>query len=166
MNKNKKNYIILGTIYFVVIILVLYLASIYNNYRKYEEDIPILKDIIPIISPKEIDHYITENPSTTLYFCSSNNKECREFEKIITSSLKNNNYENILYVNLRDILDTNEYMNDLLEKYGGKDYSIERIPCFIKFIDGKITSVLDGDNKTINKEEALYFLNTNNKAGQ
>ena len=47
----KKNYIILAFIYAVVIALVLYLASWYNTYVEYKEEIPVLQNIISEINP-------------------------------------------------------------------------------------------------------------------
>ena len=49
--KQKKNYVVLVVIYAVVIVLVLYLASWYNTYKNYQNEIPVLKDAVSEISP-------------------------------------------------------------------------------------------------------------------
>ena len=163
----RKNYVVLGIIYAVVIVIVLYLASWYNTYKEYEKGIPVLQNVISEITPSEVDHYLTENPSPILYFCAASDSDCRSFEESIKASLEKKGYDDLTYVNLEEISDRNSYMNSLLEKYNGTDFTVERIPCLIKFTDGKITAVMDGINgNLLTKDEALNFIDVNEKTGQ
>ena len=162
--KQKKNYVVLVVIYAVVIVLVLYLASWYNTYKTYQNEIPVLKDVVSEISPSEFEHYLTENPSPVLYLCTASDSECREFEETIKSPLEKNNYERLVYINLEDVEDKESYINRLLE---GTDFTISRTPCLIKFTDGEVTAVEDGLNGALlTRDEALNFLDINDKAGQ
>lgn len=162
--KQKKNYVVLVVIYAVVIVLVLYLASWYNTYKTYQNEIPVLKDAVSEISPSEFEHYLTENPSPVLYLCTASDSDCREFEETIKSPLEKNNYEDLVYINLEDVEDKETYIKRLLE---GTDFTISRIPCLIKFTDGKVTAVEDGLNGALlTRDEALNFLDINDKAGQ
>ena len=165
--KQKKNYIILAFIYAVVIVLVLYLASWYNTYVEYREEIPVLQNIISEINPDEVDHYLMENPSPILYICSASDSDCREFEKSIKSYLQENAYQDLTYVNLEDINDKTAYITELLDKYNGSNFVINRIPCLIKFTDGKVTSIEDGLNGALlTKDEALNFIDANSYMGE
>lgn len=162
--KQKKNYVVLVVIYAVVIVLVLYLASWYNTYKTYQNEIPVLKDVVSEISPSEFEHYLTENPSPVLYLCTASDSDCRDFEETIKSPLEKNNYERLVYINLEDVEDKETYIKRLLE---GTDFTISRIPCLIKFTDGKVTAVEDGLNGALlTRDEALNFLDINDKAGQ
>ena len=162
--KQKKNYVVLVVIYAVVIVLVLYLASWYNTYKTYQNEIPVLKDVVSEISPSEFEHYLTENPSPVLYLCTASDSDCRDFEETIKSPLEKNNYENLVYINLEDVEDKETYIKRLLE---GTDFTISRTPCLIKFTDGKVTAVEDGLNGALlTRDEALNFLDINDKAGQ
>ena len=162
--KQKKNYVVLVVIYAVVIVLVLYLASWYNTYKTYQNEIPVLKDVVSEISPSEFEHYLTENPSPVLYLCTASDSDCREFEETIKSPLEKNNYEDLVYINLEDVEDEEAYIKRLLE---GTDFTISRTPCLIKFTDGKVTAVEDGLNGALlTRDEALNFLDINDKAGQ
>ena len=163
--QNKKhNYIALVVIYIVVIAVVLYLASWYNTYKNYQEEIPVLQDVVSEINPDEVTHYLTENPSPVLYLCSASDSDCREFEKSIKNNLKSNNYEDLVYVNLEDIDDKTSYVNELLKD---TDFTIDRTPCLIKFTDGKITAVEDGLNGAVlTRDETLNFLDVNLETGQ
>ena len=159
--KQKQNYVILVVIYVVVIVLVLYLASIYNSCKSYQKEIPVLKDVVLEINPSEVEHYLTENPSPILYLCTASDDDCREFEETMKSPLEKNNYENLVYVNLEDIEDKMTFVNDLL---AGTDYSIDRVPCLIKFTDGIATDIEDGLNGAVlTRDEALNFLDANDR---
>lgn len=163
-NKQKKNYVILVVIYAIVIALVLYLASLYNTYQNYRKEIPILQNIVSEINPNEVEHYLKENLSPILYFCSASDNECREFEKTMKSPLQKNNYNDLVYVNLENIDDEVSYVNNLLKD---SDFSVDRIPCLIKYSDGKIISIEDGLNGALlTRDEALNFLDINNETGQ
>ena len=162
--KKKQNYVILAIIYIAVILLVLYLASLYNTYKNYQREIPVLKNVVSFISPSEVEHYLTENPSSILYLCTASDNDCRDFEQTIKSSLEKNNYENLVYVNLEDISDKNTYINDLLRN---SDFKIDRTPCLIEFEDGKVNAIEDGLNGALmTKDEALNFLEINDETGQ
>lgn len=159
--RSKKNYVILGVIYIVVILVVLYLASWYNTYSEYKREIPVLKDVVSFISPEEVDHYLTENPSPILYLCTASDSDCREFEENIKQDLEEKNYQELTYVNLESLSDKSGFLQELLDKYG-QDFSIERVPCLIKFVDGRIVSIEDGLNGAVlTRDEALEFLDTN-----
>lgn len=159
--KQKQNYVILVVIYVVVIVLVLYLASIYNSCKSYQKEIPVLKDVVLEINPSEVEHYLTENPSPILYLCTASDDDCREFEETMKSPLEKNNYEDLVYVNLEDIEDKMTFVNDLL---AGTDYSIDRVPCLIKFTDGIATDIEDGLNGAVlTRDETLNFLDANDR---
>ena len=164
--KQKQNYVILVVIYIIVIVLVLYLASLYNTYKNYQREIPVLQNVISEINPNEVEHYLTENPSSILYLCSASDSDCRDFEEEVKSPLEKNNYEDLVYVNLEDVDDKDSFIQNLLDKYGS-DFSIERMPCLIKFTEGKITAVEDGLNGALlTRDEALNFLDINDETGQ
>lgn len=166
-NRKKQNYILLTVIYIGVVVLVLYLASWYNTYRNYQNKIPVLKNIVFEINPTELDHYLTENPFSTLYLCAASDSDCREFEESIKSSIKENGYQDLVYVNLEDVEDRVTYVKEILKKYQGNDFNVDRVPCLIKFTDLKITAVEDGLNGALlTKDETLNFMDVNSKAGQ
>ncbi len=162
--KKKQNYVVLVFIYVVVIVVVLYLASWYNTYKNYQEEIPVLQDVVSEINPSEVTHYLTENPSPVLYLCSASDSDCREFEESIKDNLTNNGYEDLVYVNLEDVDDKTSYVNELLKD---SDFTIDRTPCLIKFTEGKVTAVEDGLNGAVlTRDEALNFLDVNLETGQ
>ena len=84
-------------------------------------------------------------------------QELREFEENIKQDLEEKNYQDLTYVNLESLSDKNAFLQELLDKYG-QDFSIERVPCLIKFIDGRIVSIEDGLNGAVlTRDEALGF---------
>lgn len=164
VQNKKQNYVVLVFIYVVVIVVVLYLASWYNTYKNYQEEIPVLQDVVSEINPSEVTHYLTENPSPVLYLCSASDSDCREFEESIKNNLQSNGYEDLVYVNLEDVDDKTSYVNELLKD---SDFTIDRTPCLIKFTEGKVTAVEDGLNGAVlTRDEALNFLDVNLETGQ
>ena len=115
--RSKKNYVILAVIYIAVILVVLYLASWYNTYSEYKREIPVLKDVVSFISPEEVDHYLTENPSPILYLCTASDSDCREFEENIKQDLEEKNYQDLTYVNLESLSDKNAFLQNSCKFY-------------------------------------------------
>mgnify|MGYP004530141989 CR=1 FL=1 len=157
--KKKKNYIILALIYLATIILVLYLASWYNTYQAYKKEIPVLENVVSVITPNEVDHFIMENPSTIIYFCKASDNTCRSFEKSIKDDLESLDKENLTYVNLESVSDLKSYLTNFLNLYHGTNYDLTKVPALIKLTDGKITAIEQGDNNSyLTKDEAINFL--------
>lgn len=156
--KTKKNYLILGTIYLVVILLVLYLASWYKTYQEYQKETPVLRNTISEITPEEVEHYLLENPSSILYMCTSNNEECRLFETDFKKTIVKNEWQDqITYINLSDEMQNKEeYLRDLVTKYGSNSMTISRLPTLLSFEEGKLEAVeagLNGAPMTVSEAE-------------
>lgn len=156
--KTKKNYLILGAIYLVVILLVLYLASWYRTYQEYQKETPVLRNTISEITPEEVEHYLLENPSSILYMCTSNNEECRLFETDLKKIIMKNEWQDqITYINLSDEMeDRDGYLNQLVTTYGTSGMTISRLPTLLAFEEGKLSAVeagLNGAPMTVSEAE-------------
>ena len=81
----------------------------------------------------------------------------------IKSSLESGDFQDLTYVNLEDIDNKTSYLVELLDKYDGSNFTVSRIPCLIKFTDGRVTAIEDGLNGALlTKDEALNFIDANN----
>ena len=76
---NVKNYLILGIIGLIFIGLTLYFCKWYQVLDEEEKQIPVIRDTLPEITPLELDHYIVENPTATIYMCTASDIKCRKF---------------------------------------------------------------------------------------
>lgn len=160
--KKKKNYFILITIYVVVIIVVLYFASWYNTYQAYQNEIPVLKDTISQLQPEELEHYLFENPSSIIYFCSASSKTCRNFEEQLKQEIINYGWQaELTYVNLNSISSKDSYLQDLIMQYG-ENFTVGKEPLFIAFQDGAIKSIISSnDNQELTISSAVEFIKDN-----
>ncbi len=163
----KKNYLILGIIYAVVIIIVLYLASWYRTYREYQEEIPVLTNVVPVMNQEELNHYIMENPSFILYVCSASDKTCRDFETDFKAEIEANGWkDDIAYINIAKENEAS-YLEDLVNQYATTDLELTRTPVLIAFQDGKIVAAekgLNGAPMTIS--EAVKFMDIYQEKGE
>ena len=79
--KRIKNFIILGAIFLLGIGLTLYICNCYQVYDEYQKQTPVIRGTLSEITSEELDHYLMENPTTTIYMCTSSSDTCRNYEK-------------------------------------------------------------------------------------
>ena len=159
-NDNKtKNYIILSILVLICVGLTLYFCKWYQVLDEKEKETPVIEGILPEITSMELDHYILENPTSTIYMCTASDITCRNFEKKFKKVIEKKNYENyIIYLNLSNI-DQDEFIKDFNKKYkSGKNKLIKNYPAIVIFNDNKLTNVLQGSkDKKLTVEKAKTF---------
>lgn len=114
MNKNNKrevpikNYIKLGIILLISILALFYLYLWYRTYEENRLNTPIMDNYLSIINYNELDDYLTENKSATIYLSKLNDNDIRSFEKKFKLIIQDNALKNkILYLDLTNELDQN-----------------------------------------------------------
>lgn len=146
-NKTLHNYLILITIFIICIGFVLYLCKWYQVYETYQKETPVIRDSLQEIVNDELEHYVVDNPTTVIYMCTATDDVCRSFERDFKKLLKKKNYyDQIVYLNLTD-LDQESFVQLFNERYSYKTPLTTHYPAFVLFEDGKITSVLQGNEK-------------------
>ncbi len=155
-----KNYIILGIIFLGVILLLWYFSSWYKVYNDYKKETPVIRGTLSEISNLELDHYIMENPTVTIYMCTSSNMRCRDFEKDFKIMLESNEVlkENIIYLNLSDI-NQDEFVKDFNAKYPYKNSLTKNYPAIVLFEDSKIVGLIQEEKEiSLNADEVRSYL--------
>lgn len=133
-----KNYVILGCIYLIAIFLVFYLVRWYKAYQEYQLQVPVIRDVLQELLPDEVEHYLLEEPDATLYLCAAAESSCRDFEKDFRYYVKQKGLESTLvYVNLTEIEDKENYLLEFGKKYG-KTIEDKEYPILLQFEDGII----------------------------
>ena len=114
MNKNNKrevpikNYIKLGIILLISILALFYLYLWYRTYEENRLNTPIMDNYLSIINYNELNDYLTENKSATIYLSKLNDNDIRSFEKEFKLIIQDNALKNkILYLDLTNELDQN-----------------------------------------------------------
>ena len=156
------NYILLVVLFAVTAGLVIYLCKWYNVYHEYQKETPVIRGSIMEIVNEDLEHYILDNPTAVIYMCTAKDDECRNFEKDFKKLLKKRDYNNeIIYLNLSDI-NQDEFVNSFNDKYNYKIKLTTHYPAFVLFEDGKVVSVLQGNEKkplTVLKVKQFLELN-------
>ncbi len=154
-----KNYIILGIMFFIVVILVLYLCNLYHVYDEHQREIPIIRDTLSEIQSDELEHYIMENPTTVIYMCTAENQSCRDFERNFEKLIKKNNLQDsIIYLNLSGV-DQDEFVKNFNIHYSSKVTLTKNYPALVAFEDGKVRSILqEGKNEHLDISETEHFI--------
>ncbi len=150
-----KSYLILAAIFLVGIGITLYLCNLYKVYDEYQKQTPVIRDTLSEITSDELEHYILENPTTVIYMCTSSEMVCRNYEKDFKKLIKSKELQDeIVYLNLSD-LDQQKFIEEFNNKYNFKVKLTTYYPAIVVFEEGKITSVLQG-----NEEENLTVVKT------
>ena len=161
--KLLKNYIILLGICLLTVFLVMYIAEWYKVYSDYQKETPVIRGTLKKeITAADFDFFLMEYPTSTIYMCTSKSDNCRNFEKdfkkiVIQKELQ----DSIIYLNLSNA-DIESFINDFNNKYNYKIKLNENYPALVEFNDGKITSLLEGeDNMPLTISKARSFIELN-----
>ena len=167
MEKKKenlaRNYVILFVIFLVTILLVWYVCKWYSVYTEYEKETPVIRGTLSYeITTADFEHYITDNPTTVIYMCTSKDDKCRNFEKDLKKYVKKNSLEEkIIYLNLSDA-DIDGFVKQFNEKYKYKVKLTNNYPLIVEFTDGKVTGLIQGEENnplTIDRVEDFVEIN-------
>lgn len=147
--KSLKNYVILGFIFLIVILVVWYINRWYQVYSDYQKETPVIRGVLTHeITLLDLDYYIMENPSSVVYMCTARDDRCRDFEKDFKRLIEKENLQNnIIYLNLSGE-DKEEFVNDFNSKYNYKVKLKGNYPVIIEFTDGKITGLIEDSEKS------------------
>lgn len=133
--KLSKNYIVLGLILIITIIIATYFFKWYSTYQESKLNTMVLDDSMQVIRYNELESYLTENKDAVIYVSKLKNQEIRTFEKkfknIINKYTLNNS---ILYLN------TTDESGFKLENIT-KNNSIKDLPLIIIYKEGQIYSI-------------------------
>lgn len=150
MNKKipLKNYILLGVILLVTIILVIYIYMWNKTYKEAALQTKIMDEYLQVINYNELDNYLIENKNATIYCSVLEDKTIRSFEKKFKNVIKKYSLNNeILYLDLTEELKNKKTNNELKEKY------ITAVPSIIVYKDGNLY-------KMYNIKENDYSINS------
>lgn len=142
-----KRYLILIFIFILCMGLVIYLCKWYKVYDDYQKEIPVIRDTLSEITDVDLEHYILDNPSTIIYMCTASDEVCRDFEKDFKKLVIKKEYtDKIVYLNLSG-LDQDKFVEEFNSKYNFKIKLTTDYPAIVMFEDGKITSLLQENDK-------------------
>ncbi len=151
MSKNEKtrtipakNYVILACLFLGTILLLMFITNKYEQIIEFEKQTPVISDTLHEITPTEVEHYVTENPTTVMYMCTSSDDVCRSYEKKLKKFVIDKDLtDDIIYVNLSDV-DVNQFVDEFNNKFPYSKELTTTYPAFVIMEDNKVEAILQG----------------------
>lgn len=158
-----KNYIILGFVLLVSILLLYYFCMWVDAYNESKLNKPIMDKYMDVINYNELDTYLVENPNTIIYVSVLENREIRDFEKKFKKLFKKGkiNHE-ILYLDITENIKDEELKEELRNKYSVNSISILDVPVIIVVDNGEVQSIYSISENNYDVERIKLFINSVN----
>ena len=157
-----KNYVILLVLFLFTFLLTYYIYRWYVVYSEYQNNIPIIKDTLVELTEEEMEHYISDSSTTTIYVCTASDTACRNFEKSFKKLVdKKSLKEYIAYVNISDI-DDKGFIDRFNSNHPYRKSILSKYPALIYFEDGEISDILqESATEKLTIEDVKQFLKRN-----
>lgn len=157
-----KNYIILGIVLLVSMLLLYYFYMWVDAYNESKLNKPIMDKYMEVINYNELDNYLIENPNTIIYVSVLENKEVRDFEKKFKKLFINNEIDNkILYLDITNEINDKSVKEMLKERYSINSVSILNVPNIIVFDDGNLKTIYSISEDNYDIDRIKLFINNN-----
>lgn len=165
-NNEKKipasNYIKLGLIILVTILVAIFLRNSYISNQEYENGIPVIRDVVASeINSNEVYHYVRENENVVLYIGVSDDSNCRNLEKDLKDVITSRGLENVItYLNLTNTKKKSSFIKEFNKFY---DTKLLGYPSFVLLNDGKVTDIITvKTGSKFSVDRVINFLERNN----
>jgi len=155
-----KNYIILGVVILVTMLILYYFYMWVDVYKESKINIPIMDKYMSVINYNELDNYIVENPDTIVYVSVLEDENIREFEKKFKNKYKNNQINNeVLYMNITEDIKNDNLKNEMISKYSVNSLNITNVPLVMVFEDGILNSIYSISDNGYDIDKLVVYIN-------
>ena len=157
----KKNYYIVAIVSIIVIALTLWVRVLYLNYvnNKVENGI-FYNKAINQINTDDFDFALGEANEAIMYVSYTGNKDIKKMEKKLYKEIEDKNLlDRIIYWDVTNLLENNEYITILANKFPNIELDINKARMLIYIVDGKAVDVIDSSNKLIDYETLNELVN-------
>lgn len=156
----KKNYIILGIVILVSLLIIYYFYMWVSAYKDAKENVSVLDNYMNVINYNELDNYIVENPDSIIYVSIVDDIEINKFDKKLANSIKSNDFnKDVLYMNITETIKDDSIKREMIEKYSLKYADITDVPNIIVFEDGKLISIYNIKDNGYSVSKVVEFVN-------
>lgn len=138
----KRNYLILGLVIVVTLILVYYFYMWSQAYKEKKLNIRILDSYMEVINYNELDNFLVENPDVIVYVSVLENSTIREFEKKLKKSFRNHEIENeMFYLDITEDIRDDKIKANMINNYKINSVNMTNVPCLLIFEEGKLKTI-------------------------
>jgi hypothetical protein len=154
-----RNYVILFVVVIFTIFLALYIKKMVESYNENELSISPLHNNVNEINTNELDLTLKESNQVILYVSYVNDISVYKMEKKLLNKIKSKNLSDyIIYYNVTDMKDDDEYIKILKDKFVDVKDEIKKSPLFIYIKSGKGVEVVNSNSKLIDSNDLLYLI--------
>lgn len=155
-----KNYIILGVVIFISVLLLYYFYMWVEAYNETKLNKPIMDKYMEVINYNELDNYLIENPNTIIYVSVLENLEIRNFEKKFKKIFRNNEINNeVLYLDITESIKNKNIKKELKDEYFINSTSILDVPVIVVIDNGKLKSIYSISENNYDVDRIKLFIN-------
>ena len=157
----KKNYYIVAIVSVLVIALTLYVRVMYLNYTNNKVEEGIFYDkAINQINKEDFDFAMGEANEAIMYVSYTDAKDVKKMEKRLYKEIESKNLlDKIIYLDITNMLENDEYITFLGNKFPNISIDIHKAPMLIYIVDGKAVEVIDSSKKMIDYETFNELVN-------
>ena len=146
-----KNYIILGVVLILSVIVVIYFYMWNNAYEESKLNTTIMDKYLQVINYNELNNYLIENKDAVIYVSVLEDQKIRNFERKFKSIIVNNSLNSdILYLDLTSELKNNNTKKEIDKTYSINNKSISNV--------GNISSIYNIKDDNYNIEKITKYL--------
>lgn len=159
--KEKNNYIKLGIILVVTILLTIVSANIYRNYENNKSNKSYISKYVSSLQCSELSNAMTEMSNTFLYISYTGNNNIYDLEKKLKKVIKEYDLEEkFIFVDCTNEVDTDNHVESLKEliSVGNNDLTL---PAIVYFKDGNPVDYIDSKDGLISIGDFSKVLDRN-----
>ena len=157
---SSKNYYIVLFVSLFVIVLTLYIRTLYLNYQTNKADNSVFVDkSINQINVEDIDYALDERNDVILFVSYNGDKYISSMERRLNREVKKKELNDMFfYLNISDYLDGNDYINLLRDKFPDNKDDFKKAPLLIYIRNGRSLEVIDSSNRLVSYKDLNTLL--------
>lgn len=157
----RKNYIILGIVILVTILLLYYFYMWVDAYQETKLNRPILNRYMDVINYNELNDYLIENPNTIIYVSVLEDATIREFEKKFKVLFRTKQLNrDILYLDITEDIKNRQIKNEMNNTYASNSSKMTDIPVIMVIDNGNLRSIYSIRENDYDVDRVKNFINS------
>jgi len=156
----QNNYVKLGMILIVVVLVTLIGANLYNNIVRRQTESGHLTSRVLTMEYNEINNILIElSGDTFIYISYTGNRDIYNLDvrlrRIIDEQKLNDQF---IYLNMIDYMKNNNYLEELNEKLSLTEFKIRALPAILYYRDNQLVQIIDSYNQLLNSGDFTHLL--------
>jgi len=157
---SSKNYYIVLFVSLFVIVLTLYVRTLYLNYQSNKSENSVFFDKnINQINIEDLDYALGERNDVILFVSYNGDKTISSMERRLNREvIKKELNDKFFYLNVSNYMDDDYYLSILKEKFPDNEIDFEKAPMLIYIKNGRSLEVIDSSKKLVSYKDLNSLL--------